>query len=304
MHELLPELQVIEFILSRDRLIYIVLPDEIDINAMRSKLPGRIAKCWTTYLNEHDVHRPSKKQAQRAISPSTINNTIDDFPYNILRPGVVLCSPLVDGGTESFNTTSGVLVKDRHGNAFMTAASHGIGDHAKVYQKLPLSGRRLIGEAISELTATHTALVKLQGGIDFDNKPFEQAGVELPAVTRILGEVPGEDIDIDSPVYMNSPFTGAMQGIILMTSWKPVLEPPIHPVEHSLRYAVYDWVYIGQGHGDNMRLPDSVCGSPIWDSDGCVLGFFRYFVEAGRFQGFFAAVRADELVRAGYKLAL
>lgn len=178
--ELALEFQVIEFILRSDRLMYLVLPDEVDINSVRSKIPGRIASCWTMPLNERDVNRPSQK-AQRVTLPSS-----------------------------AYSTT---------------------------------------------------------------NKNVS-----------------------DDTVFLDNPLTGTLEGTILARSWRPV--------SNSQAFVIFDWVYLGQGHGEDLKIPDSVCGSPVRDSNGLPVGFFQFYVETGQFEGFYAAVRADGVARDGCELVL
>lgn len=69
---------------------------------------------------------------------------------------------------------------------------------------------------------------------------------------------------------------------------------------------VYNWMYTGQVEGAGNGIaqpPDGTCGSPIWDDDGIVIGFFRYHIIEGQWAGFCASVSASEVVDAGYRLA-
>ncbi|KAL2202121.1 hypothetical protein CC79DRAFT_1401811 [Sarocladium strictum] len=177
--ELALEFQIVECIISSDGFMYVILPDEIDLSSVHSKIPGRVANCWTTPLNERDVHRPSK-QAQLVTISSTTNSTTND-------------------------------------------------------------------------------------------------------------------VGSDSEFFLDHPLTGNLEGIILARSWRPILD--------TQAYVIFDWVYLGQGHGENLQIPDSVCGTPVRDSNG-IRGHFQYHVSEGRFEGFYAAVRADEVARDGVMLVL
>jgi hypothetical protein len=132
--ELALEFQMVEYIISSDGFMYIILPDEVDIKSVHSKIPGRIANCWTTPLNERDVHRPSK-QAQRVTISSTANSTTNE-------------------------------------------------------------------------------------------------------------------IGSDNDVFLGHPLTGTLEGTILARSWQPVSD--------TQAYVIFDWVYLGQGHGEDLQMPD-VC---------------------------------------------
>jgi hypothetical protein len=105
-------------------------------------------------------------------------------------------------------------------------------------------------------------------------------------------------------VAFNSPFTGVVEGTVAAMSIKMATTPLVTSTEDRLRYTVYQWYYGGQvSPTAEQRVPDSACGSAIWDHNGRVMGFFRYYIEEGNWAGFCASVAADEVVRAGYRFA-
>ncbi|KAK0386940.1 hypothetical protein NLU13_5253 [Sarocladium strictum] len=277
MLNLLPDLPVLEVIVDNDLRFHVVLPDHINVQAIRLRVPGRIANSWAI---------------------------VDDSPHSVLRPGVFLFSPCLESGQEEFITTSGVLVQDQAGNRFMTVAAHGIGPHAKLYQKLPLESRRLIGEAHIKLTCADISLVRLEDGVDFKNELFTQLEHNHIQFDKLFGETPSDIIDIHKPVYLSSPVTGATDGVVIHRSWRPYLTPPVLSQEPRIQCVVYDWIWTGQNHDSQAMVSDIVCGAPVWDAQGSVLGFLRYSIQEGPWSGFSAAVRADHLVEAGYTLAM
>ncbi|KKY39689.1 hypothetical protein UCDDA912_g00302 [Diaporthe ampelina] len=230
---------------------------------------------------------------------------IDDTPYEILRPGVMVCSQTFKDNAHPawFSTTSGVQVENSAGDCFMTAASHGIGVNERVWQIASQGIKRLLGKAVQEISFTDVSLVKLQEDVIFSNETFENGAGEVPRFARLFGEDPTSDTTVDGNCYLNSPYTGNMDGVVVMNSVK--LEKSSHPMEDALRYVLYNWAYMGQEEGDpeKEQPPDGTCGSVIWDDDGVLLGFYRYYIADGPFAGYAAAVNATEVVNAGYRLA-
>lgn len=183
----------------------------------------------------------------------------------------------------------------------MTAAAHGIGFDEQLWQIGPQGRKKLIGEAVQEISFTGISLVKLGDDITFSNETFENSAGEAPQFKRLFGEDPACDKTIDGNCYLDSPYTGNIEGFVVMNSVR--IEKSSHPTESAFRYVIYSWLYFGQEEGDTHKLrpPDGTCGSAIWDDNGVILGFFLYYITSGRFAGFAATVNASELVKAGYK---
>ncbi|KAI1858594.1 hypothetical protein JX265_010687 [Neoarthrinium moseri] len=299
----IPKLEFIELMFTSDRNFYVVVADHADINSLRPLLPGKIAGCPAGYLRDHELHRPpwTDRKPKRPIAPQPVSGVVDRTAYDTLRPGVMISSSkLVEHGHPSeLSTSSGVLVKDHHGNQFMTATSHGIGQNTTVFQ----TGRpeRTIGKAAIDVAFTDIALVDLARDVVFENETFESNGT-APKFTRLAKST--DPVRMGHDCYLNSPYTGHLDGIIMMKSVK--LETAMR-FEAQKRYIIYDWAWMGQG---GTRIPDGTCGSAIWDSDGVVLGFFHFYIEQGPWAGHAASVSASELEanesegRAGWILAV
>lgn len=212
---LLPDLPVVEFMLNAQRYFYVIVRDSVDIKSMFSRLPGRVAHCWTVYLHDKDLCRSGDQQAYRSFLPDPASGIVDDTPYNV------------------------------------------------------------------------------------------QVRENIPHFTKLIGEAPSDEIDFGQEVFWDNPFTGAMSGIVASKSWKMPTTPPAHPTEQELDYVVYDWIYIGQDATtpSGANIPDSICGSPVWDGKGRITGFLRYQISEGDMKGFCVSVSADKVARAGYKLA-
>jgi hypothetical protein len=305
-----PDIRLVEIIFTMDRAFYIIVGNESNIGpAIRNKLPGRIAGCFTGYLHDREIHRPKwvDRKAKREIEPHPVMGVVDTTAYEVVRPGVMICSKALKdhGHPATYSTTSGVLVKNVVGNRFMTAAAHGIGENETVYQPLTDGEKKVLGRTVQEISFTDVSLVALEDGVEFINENFENSSGVVPRLTRLFGENPDGALLSFTPVYLNSPYTGNMEGSLVASSLKVECHPPIHPVEEAPSYVAYDWVYTGQveGSGDtSAQPPNGTCGSAIWDDDGVVIGFYHYHIADGRFAGFAISVSASEVVKAGYCL--
>ncbi|ROW03084.1 hypothetical protein VMCG_05782 [Cytospora schulzeri] len=299
-----PQVRLLELIYATDGALYAILAG-VNVDSVLANLPAKFANRFVGYLRDSDLRRPRwvDLPAKRLITPQHTQGIIDDTPYDTLRPGVIICSRAQEDHAHPgwYSTTSGVLVEDPAGNRFMTAASHGI-DNEEIWQLGSVSARRSLGEAVQEISFTDVSLVQLRQGVEFVNETFENSAGEVPRFTRLFGEDPSDKLG-DGNCYLNSPYTGDMEGVIVMTSVK--IEASSHPSDIALRYVVYDWAYLGQEEGatDRARPPNGTCGSAIWNDDGVVLDFYRYYLQEGPFAGFAVAVSASEVVKAGYRLA-
>ncbi|KAM5345060.1 hypothetical protein ACJ41O_010922 [Fusarium nematophilum] len=306
-----PEVHLIEVMFTSERLFYVVLGNETDMRVARILLPGRIANCTAGYFLDRELNRPAwaQRKARRDILPQPSRGIADDTAYDVLRPGVMVCSAKkTHAHPVHLRTTSGVMVKNSIGDRFITAASHGIGEEETIFQSITVDQKRLVGKAIHEITFTDVAIVKLNDDIQFVNELFENESGTVTQMTRLLGENQGDELKMTSMVFINSPFTGSMEGSIVMKSAKIEHEPPIHPAEESLRYVLYNWIFVGQVDGSEDPVgphvpPDGTCGSIILDDQNRAVGFFQYYIGEGRWAGFCASVNASEVVRAGYRLA-
>ena len=302
--ENLPEIRIIELMVTCERLIYIVLEDHVHISSsLIITLPGNIARYGTGYINNRELHRPgwTDLQAKRLINPQPKQGIIDNTMYDILRPGVLLSSKILKehGHPAVFSTTSGVLVQNKSGDRFMTAASHGIADDRYVWQGDHCHHDGSIGQAILEIAFTDISLVKLNDDVTFVNETFESISGVSPSFSRLSTS---EDKFAFTHCFLNSPYTGNMVAKIVAKGIR--FESSTHPTEDKLRYVVYNWSYMGQteGNEDRVRPPDGTCGSAIWDDNGVITGLYHYYIEKGPWSGFSASVSASELVEAGYTL--
>ncbi|KAK7733999.1 hypothetical protein SLS53_007994 [Cytospora paraplurivora] len=305
----LPHVRLLELMHTTDGSLYAVMAD-VNLDAVLSQLPAKFGNRLVGYIRNADLGKPmwADLPARRIITPQPTQGIIDDTLYDTLRPGICICSGTQkDHGHPTWSsTTSGILVESLSGHRFMTAASHGIGatpgKTPEIWQVGSGDRTRFLGEAVQEIPFTDVSLVNLRPSIEFVNVPFENSAGEAPRFTRLFGEEPS-DRAVDGTCYLNSPYTGEMEGVVVMTSVK--IESSSHPTEESVRYVMYNWAYLGQEEGaaDKARPPDGTCGSAIWNDDGVVLGFYHYYLQEGPFAGFAASVSANEVVSAGFRLA-
>lgn len=299
-----PQVRLLELMYATDGALYAILAD-VNVNSVLAQLPAEFANRWVGYLRGSDLRKPqwADLPARRLVTSQPTQGIIDDTAYETLRPGVIICSRAQKDHAHPswYSTTSGVLVEGPAGDRFMTAASHGI-DNEEVWQLDSGEAKRSLGEAVQEISFTDVSLVQLRQGVVFDNETFNNSAGQVSQFTRLFGEEPSDKIG-DRKCYFNSPYTGKMEGVVVMTSIR--IEGSSHPTENALKYVVYDWVYLGQDEEatDKARPHSGTCGSAIWNDDGVVLDFYRYYLHEGPFAGFSAAVNASEVVNAGYRLA-
>jgi hypothetical protein len=198
-----------------------------------------------------------------------------------------------------FMTSSGVMVRDASGQTFMTAAARGFPGYPftnKVHH--PNFRGKEIGEVVVKSSHSDVALVKLKENVTFINEPFENSiPPGEPFALRQFARA--SDTRIGNNVYMDSPFSGFIEGTIGIHTLVRV--PSSDPHEPEQAWIRCHWNYMGQG--SSSQMPAGVCGSAIWDDDHKVQGFFRYAPQSGRFQDWCLTVAADHLIDRGYTLA-
>ncbi|KAF3491450.1 uncharacterized protein GIQ15_00967 [Arthroderma uncinatum] len=270
--------------------IIVVLEDRaVDI----SELPRSITRCKCFYLYEDEMARPLRQSALRLTEPAP--GTFDDGEYKTLRPGIMVSSGRHRMEGREVLTSSGVLVQDRNGYQYLTVASHGFPMGDKIFH--PNSEGRQIGQLIMELKSTDVALVKLNGDFPFINEPFQNTVVPGPPVKLRRFASRGETRP-GSNVYMNNPYTSYIEGV---SGIQAVLRVPgDDPHEPEQEWIRTRWDYTGQGSSD--QLTNGICGSPLWDDEGNVLGFFRYAPRSGHFLDWCMSIASTELATRGYSI--
>jgi hypothetical protein len=296
-----PHIRMTEIMSTCENFFYVILDNTANLARDGPKLPGRIAGRRTRYMLEKDMCRPlwTDLKARRQIQPNASTKVVDNTPYVVLRPGVCLRSRAFrgDGHPAHYTTTSGVIVKNIAGDRFMTADAHGIGEDETVHQILPDGAIRPLGKAVQQVTDTDVALVQLNPGVQFVNETFEDHHGFTPRFTRLFGEHSDDLMNSIDNVYLDSPFTGRIDGVRTISS--------IRIPDERLPHVAYEWAYVGgeENGGIDYEAPDRICGSAIWNDNGVIVGFFRYYFHEGPWAGYAASVSAAHVVNAGFKLA-
>ncbi|KAJ1331060.1 hypothetical protein MN608_04516 [Microdochium nivale] len=283
-----PDVNVLEFLPIICDTIYVVLHDDVDIEAVLDTLPGHIAGLRTLYIHEKFLEKPSTQEARRAILPNRSNGQVDNTEYEILRPGVMLSSPVDDAHVNAF--TSGVLIRNGSGDKFMTAPTHAMGSMLNVYSG---EGHNPIGQNHSLIPGTDITLVQLASARAFENVTLERPSQDgLGTISTTLRSLIGEygrpaPTTSRGGFFFDTPYTGTMKaGLFIMRSFTTSDEMMIH-----------NWYYMGQqpSRPYETRIPNGVCGASIFDADGNVWGFFASFIEKGPFSAMCTSLPAEEL---------
>jgi len=230
------------------------------------------------------------------LDPNLPAPVFDDTFYKLSRPGVMIGTeaPTTHRPPDKCFTTSGVLVKDRAGNFFITVASHDVGH----YITHPRNGNRIVGTLIATIRGPEIGLVRLHNVL-YTNTTFESPEGIVPKFTR-LGS--SSDRLTFEPVCLNSPFTGHLEGNVVMHSVKITVPPGS---TSSPRYVLYQWQWMGQGPWippQSTGCHEGVNGSAIWNDGGVVVGLYQYVITQGFFAGLSVAVHASHLADAGFTL--
>lgn len=272
---------------------HVTIPDDCNT----SDLPSRVCRASCSYLYQSEV--PEQPEAAfRQQHPATIR---DESAYDILRPGVMVSSDkfLGDGPvpprSELF-TTAGVLVKDKHGDEFVTVANHGfpLGEETVFH---PSPRGTVIGTVERRLGETDLALVRLRDGVIFENKCFQSTShptvIEFTQVVESVNELKLGDV-----LHMDNPFTGHIESVYYGTARRRI---PRYENSPEFLWVTQDWGYFGQ-HADSIPAEGS-CGSAVWDNNGKLVCFFRYLTKSGPRANFGFGISAMELKNFGLELS-
>jgi hypothetical protein len=272
--------------------VFIVLKHR-DTNV--NKLPWRAANIVCNYLFDDEMGRPLTPQARRLLDPAPGNPDVSQ--YDTLQPGLRVASSHMPGSAGMFlSTTTGVLLKDKVGNEFVTVAAHGFPGECgtQVFHTFPGTGRR-IGDLIMQVSHTDIALVKLQDAETFSNVTFQNH--RTPEPIQLKRMVSAQNYQRFGLICLDSPDTGFIDGQFMLSSYQATPSGDNSPEQE---WVLTTWSYMGQDSAEN--LPEGMCGSAIWNEDGDVLGLFRHAPQEGVMKDWCAGIAADELIDRGYTL--
>lgn len=259
-----------------------------------SKIPATVGQVRCFYAYEDQMGRNAPRQARRQHEPSPGNP--DNNQYQALRPGVRVSSAYLPSQPGTYmSTTTGVMLKDSLGYEYLTVTDHGFPAECGTRVMHPSPDGRDIGELIMGVGHTDIALVKLNQGERFANTTFHNTLLEdSTKLKRLVDEKsyrPGDTL------YLDSPDTGCLDGTAMYAGMRRY--PSDDPTKQH--WVFVDWIYMGQNSA--KQLPDGMCGSAVWATNGDVIGFFQYAPKDGLMEDWCAAVGSQELIDRGYSLS-
>lgn len=261
----------------------VTVPDDTDFKL----LPHRIASSPAFYRTISENPDPDPV-ALRSKAPQGVE--YDDTVYTItpnalLRPGIMLSSSISEGSFKS--TTSGILVVDHNGQLYITVATHGFEDDGVIYHPNPHKGS-VIGRIMKSLPGTDISLAKLNPGLRYINETFrthaEPNGIRLNGISPAYPP----HLRVYDALTMENPFSGSCEGTVMALGARIV-------EEGDKGFVAHEWIFFENGD----EPVNGSCGSPILDTEGKVVGLFRFKVEES---GLCLTVSATELQERGYEI--
>ena len=129
--------------------------------ALKSKLPCFINDIYVGYIfGEEAVNE------RALITKLPITRDHDNEVYSTLRPGVKMCSQVMNGST-GLNTTSGICVESPGGKKYITIASHRAENTLGTVVRHPSVDGKLLGRVSKIFGETDIALCELEPGIAY-----------------------------------------------------------------------------------------------------------------------------------------
>jgi hypothetical protein len=253
-------------------------PDE----TTQASLPSVLNGLLTSY---RPYHQPIEHSFTRARLPGhfMIDNT-NYVPF--LHAGMLLS----DG--DQF-TTSGCPVSHpgKPGEQFFTVAAHGFVLGAPVMHPYDTPLGKVIAEVDQTFGDTDISLARItDGSISYTSECFAGA----MGTIRLQNLVPESENLVTREIFMDSPFTGLGTGIVVGHGTTAI--PSDEPTD-DWKYMSSVWIKFASGAKDPVS---GCCGSPLFDKDGNVYGFYRHFADDGT--GISYCPTPDPVIDAGYRL--
>ncbi|KAL8667783.1 MAG: hypothetical protein Q9202_000247 [Teloschistes flavicans] len=242
---------------------FVVFAPNEPFDDWQQRLPAMINNIRVGYIFRKDI---LQEKALRRKVPS--KDVPDNVGYDTLRPGVLVssCSPL--GQSHDMNTTSGVCVKSPGGERYITLAHHGFpgGINSSVYH--PDRGGKVIAKIAKVFGETDIALAMVNPTCRYSRETFSAA--DAPVIPfRNLADT--DHLRVGSPIYMDTPFNGRMEGNLIATEFMQLAD------QERTWYAVHALTWFGNGM---HTILDGCSGGVVWDDNHDVVGQFRYLDEA------------------------
>ncbi|PLN84868.1 hypothetical protein BDW42DRAFT_24929 [Aspergillus taichungensis] len=276
--------------------VIIVLDRESD--EVLNAVPRSVAQCPCFYLFETEV-RSTRGSPVFRTKPSFPSHLLDDTEYQKLRPGVMLSAGKPRDGDVEVLSSSGILVRDKSGRGYMTAAAHAFPDGnfgSTVYH--PRFSDTPLGRIETTETNTNIALVRLANDVRFVNEPFENTVTPGPPV-KFKEFARAASTRLGDSCRMDTPSSGYVEGTKRVHAIRKL--PSVCADEPKDMWIPVDWLYMGQG--SSMALSSEGAGSVVWNKENQITGFFRCAPQSGIFKDYAQVIAADNLIDDGYTIA-
>ncbi|PKY01369.1 hypothetical protein P168DRAFT_320964 [Aspergillus campestris IBT 28561] len=277
---------------------FVIIVLDHDSDDVLDAVPGSVARCPCFYLFEAEVWKDCGSHVLRA-KPTLPSHHVDDTKYQTLRPGVMISAGKPRGQDDEILSSSGILVKDKHGRGYMTAAAHAFPDgdfDTLVYH--PRFSDTPLGRIETIETNTDIALIRLARDVHYVNEPFENTVNPGPPV-KFKEFARAASTRLGESCRMDTPSSGYVEGTKRVHAIRKL--PRVCAYETKDTWIPADWLYMGQG--SSMALSSEGAGSVVWNTDHQVTGFFRYAPQSGIFKDYAQVIAADNLIDDGYTIA-
>jgi len=256
-------------------------PDETTVASLPRVLNGLL-------VSYHEFVRIPLREHGITHTKVSLGNVFDNTNY---APRMHAGMLLTDGDTI---TTSGCPIShpSEPDAKYFTIAAHGFVIGGDVFHPGPPPLGKVIATADKKFAETDIGLAKItHSSIDYFPDTFAGPGGTV-RLKRLLRE---ENSLLTKEVFYDSPFTGLGSGLVVGHGLDAI---PVDEPNDEWAYVATIWVTFGSGADDPVG---GSCGSPLFDQDGNVLGFYRYFATNG--SGISYCPTADPLIDAGFKIA-
>ncbi|KAI5289029.1 hypothetical protein KEM54_004530 [Ascosphaera aggregata] len=269
-----------EFHLWKDWATVVLEHDRVD----RQWLPQTIARRSVFYIFKEDA---------RCIETISLRDQSDEWrasvdytTYDNLQPGVMLSSgrnPIEVGNENDYETSrtemlssSGIMVTDKKSNRFMTVSSSHFPYGVKVFHPTMASEYwRCLGEIVCELPHLDISLVRLERNEVLNNQPFQNTLIEQMGIGSLKDFLNAEEIDMGTPVYINSPATGYKRGTLGPCARIQLDSNNSGSNKRIVRWIRARMIYIGRLQLGGTSNIGGLAGTPVWSKLGHVLGVIR-----------------------------
>jgi hypothetical protein len=230
---------------------------------------------------------PSQEHSRRHIFPSRteVDNT-NYFPN--LHFGMLVFQG--DG-----YTTSGCPVKhvDYPEDRFFTVASHGCVLGAEIAHPHAPPDGRIVAIVDKQIGYSDISLAKI---VDPAVKYTPEAFAGTDGTIRLKKLRKEQDCMLARELFLDSPFTGLGTGIIIGHGVDVYPKDGIDGTDDKWAFVSNIWTDFASGDYGPVA---GCCGTPLYDKDGEVMGFFRWFDDGGVSR----CPTPDPLINAGWELA-